>query len=287
MTKRHVIEIKKFERTLGDEHRTCFIFDNCKFENNFQITIIDGNHIISVKSCEMRGNIPLILCKNAGVDVKLTNLNFDIPILFNKNSYVEIQHTGCNFTCPLFKGKEENTLVYTKDNYQSPQIDNLKMYSSPYEFTENKSNQISQGSQLTQLIEILSGEGKGSERDTRDLISAIESLKIIIDNDREERENFGGIELDSTMPMFRFLKVHKYTKFIRIKGNNSVTLVLPKDPINGHLLEIYTDAVVIIDDIEYHNKLIRIRWTVNGGYFFYPTDLKSKTTEITKMIDDY
>ena len=248
----HVMNIRKYENNLGDEHRTCFIFEDCKFERNFQMRYEGGNHIISIKSCEIRGQLPLILCKKTGATIKLTNVNFDDSILLNNDSYVDVQHTGCNFTCPLYKGKE--TLVYTKDNYVSPSIDGLQ-YGSPYIFKEK--------------LNFDKGDVNNESVKFCDKVHLSDEVEI-----------YGGIEIDSSE--FRSLNVHRVTEFIRVIGSNSVELILPRNPINGHLLEIYTDSVIIINDVEYHNRLIRIRWTANGGYFFYPTDPKIKLQSVLK-----
>ena len=65
------------------------------------------------------------------------------------------------------------------------------------------------------------------------------------------------------------LTAHRVTEFIRVKGNSLFELILPKNPINGHLLEIYTDTVLLIDGNEYYDNIIKIRWTISGGFFFY------------------
>ncbi len=314
------IQIDLYEPILGDEPRNCFVFEGCRFERNFQLELKSGNHIISIKSSEIKPGIPLIVCKNIGLDVKLTNINFEKPILFNKKSYVEIQHTGCNFNCPLFQG--DDVIIYTKDNYQSPSIE--RQYNSPY---ERNNEIISKGNCISNVIDRIDriDRLKKSSSEIDDVnkidLNNISSLKFenvnrqdsniqsnnlnnlkvmeqvegevrtrkfkdLLKNDKydeyfrrmalekEEKELYGGIELDSND--FRYLQIHKFTEFIRIRGSNSVELVLPKDPINGHLIEIYTDTPVVIDGNEYYNKIIRIRWTLNGGYFFYPYEVPHK-----------
>uniref|UniRef100_A0A6C0BD97 DUF1565 domain-containing protein n=1 Tax=viral metagenome TaxID=1070528 RepID=A0A6C0BD97_9ZZZZ len=253
---------KKYHQILNDEPRTCFVFDECKFERNFQIQLQDGNHIVSIKTCDVRGKIPLILCKKTSATIKLTNINFDDPILFNNNSFVDIQHTGCNFICPIYTGKD--TLIYTKDNYISPSIDGGRLYDSPYIFKQNTNKETND----------INENSKGIENSTLKNKSTV--LKKYLYED-EEVELYGGIQFNSFE--FKTLKVHRVTRFIRITGSIPVELFLPKNPINGHTLTVYTDSVIIIDGIEYHNKLINISYTINGGYFFYPDNLFLKNTE--------
>lgn len=328
------IQIDSYEQILGDEPRNCFVFEGCRFEKNFQLELKSGNHIISIKSSEIKPGIPLILCKSVGIDVKLTNINFERPILFNKKSYVEIQHTGCNFNCPLFQG--DDVIIYTKDSYQSPSIE--RQYNSPYERNMEKGNCISNikvnnssSSEIEDLVHdvdlnnlssltlgkitrqnsnlnsfssqnikskpvlntipedekvMTQSEEEIRAKKFKDLLRTkndyskfdeyIRRIELERQKEKEEKELYGGIELDSSE--FRLLHVHRFTEFIRIRGSNSVELVLPKDPINGHLIEIYTDTPVVIDGNEYYNKIIRIRWTINGGYFFYPYEVSHKVS---------
>jgi len=238
------IKVKKYEKILGNEHRNIFLFDNCKFENNFQVEFVDGNNIVSIKSCEIAGHLPLLICKSGtACTLKITNTNFEHPILLNSKSQVEIQHIGCNFICPLFIGSD--TLTYTKDNYISPR---LGAFSNSPETEFNITNNISKSLSLSPS-------------------QTISLSKEIINKYSEDVERYGGIEIDSNKNSR--LVAHKVTEFIRVKGKTPFELILPKEPINGHLIEIYTDTVLIIDGNEYHDNIIKIRWTINGGFFFY------------------
>jgi hypothetical protein len=225
------IILNSYKDILGEDPRTTIIFEKCRFGNNFQIELLSGSYVISFKSCEFKGIIPTIYAKKGEINVKISNTDFEESFLYNKNAIVEIQHTSCNFNCPIYKGKE--CLVYTKDNIcgsTTPLISNLFL------FNEKK-------------------EKENSE------------IKEEKEWDHEKKELYGAITINSED--YNNLKLHEYTKFVKILGCSPVNIFLPKSASNGHLIEIYTEAVIFIDDQEYHNRIIKIRWIYGDGWFFY------------------
>lgn len=113
----NTMNLSSYSSIINDNPHNYIVFEKCTFGRNFQILVGGGDYIISFKSCNISGKIPLIFAKQGSVTVKLSNIDFDYPVLMNKNAYVEIQHTCCNFTCPIYQGKE--SLVYTKDGLTS------------------------------------------------------------------------------------------------------------------------------------------------------------------------
>ncbi len=91
---------------LNDNPHNYIIFDRCTFGRNFQIITTGGDYVISFINCNISGQIPLIFAKSGNLTIKISSTNIDYPILMNKNAFVEIQYTCCNFTCPLYQGKE-------------------------------------------------------------------------------------------------------------------------------------------------------------------------------------
>ena len=110
----NTIILEAYHENKSEDPRTHIIFERCKFDYNFQIIIKNGNYVLSFKSCEIKGKIPLVFAKRGDITIKISNTDFENPILMNVDCVAEIQYTCCNFTCPIYNGKE--TLLYTKDN---------------------------------------------------------------------------------------------------------------------------------------------------------------------------
>ena len=228
----NTMTLSGYENTLSENPRTFIVFDKCTFGYNFQIILLSGIYVISFKNCNISGKIPLIFAKKGELVVKISNTDFETPILHNKNSIVEIQHTCCNFTCPIYQGNE--CLVYTKDNF----------YNSTPEIKERS----------VSLIGYMSSE-------------PIESLKSGTD-DNYEAELYAAIMMNSDD--YDELRIHRYTKLVVNKGKKLLSLSLPKETSNGHILMIYSDSEVEVDFDVYDERIIKMAWIYNYGWIKLP-----------------
>lgn len=237
-TARNEIVLNGYHNTdiITDNPKTYIIFENCVFDTNFQIKVLCGSYIISLKNCEIRNStIPLIFVKRGDVTLRVSNTDFDYPLLKNQNGVVEIQHTCCNFTCSLYLGKE--VLIYTKDNLigSTPQIEQQSQFSFIKQFSiDNNEEDYNKSEALT------------------------------------DREFYGAITLD-TSKMSPKLKLHKYTKIVRIKGKHSALLTLPdsSEVPNGHCIKIFCEVPYVeINGDKYSMKNFEIYWIYGDGWFF-------------------
>lgn len=226
----NTINLSGYENTLNENPRTFIVFDKCSFGYNYQIIITGGNYVIAFKNCTINGKIPLIFAKKGEVIVKISNTDFEYPIMMNKNSMVEIQHTCCNFTCPIYQGKE--CLVYTKDN----------IYNSSPEIRERSTSTIGHYSPENKK------SGETDEEYERELYAAI----LMNSDDVDE------------------LLIHKYTKLVVNKGKTLLSLSLPIETNNGHILLIYSDGPVEVNKSIYDERCIKIAWIYDHGWIKLP-----------------
>lgn len=221
------LKITSFSKNSHDE-KIYLTFDNCRFEKNFQIKSENLNNCtISLKSCEYKGEIPLIYSNKSELNIRVSNMDFEHILLSNKRSIIEIFHVCCNFNCPIFSG--DNCLVVTKDYYRSPSM--LTFNNSPGIF-------------------IKSNEEKTENENYDRLI-----------------ERYGGIEINSDE--FSFLNIHRLTTFIRVTGNGELNLILPENPINGKLTQVFSNGNIKIDGKIFPGNLTNIVWTISGGWFVF------------------
>lgn len=211
----------------GDNSKNYIIFERCRFEHNFQIIILGGSYVISFKSCEIMGKIPLIFAKKGELIIRISNTDFETPILFNKDCIVEIQHTCCNFTCPIYQGRE--SLIISRDN----------LYGSP---------------SLSQINGLLN-KREGSDG----------SLTCNVNEDiNYQKEFYGGILIKSDD--FPELQAHKYTKVIFNNGSIPLTVKLSEEAENGHIITICSFSKIIVDEIEYDEKMIKFAYIYDYGW---------------------
>lgn len=170
------ITLKNYSVFLGVDPRTCILFDNCTFDYNYQIILENSNYMLSFKSCEIKGTIPLVYLKKGELSLKITNINLEYPILHNSNGVCEIQHVGCNFICNLYEGSE--TLIYSKDNvfFNTPlSINENSASTAVIVGTENLLNKLDN----KKAIVVNSNENDSLEINEHHRIILNEGLKIL------------------------------------------------------------------------------------------------------------
>lgn len=223
----NTINFSQYSDSIDNETKTYITFERCRFEHNFQIIILSGNYVISFKSCEIAGKIPLIFAKRGELVMRLSNTDFENPILFNKDCIVEIQYTCCNFTCPIYQGKE--SLIISKDSlYGSPNLFNKRLNNSPASLVSD------------------------------------EPLTNKSDNVEYQKEFYGAILIKSDD--FSELEANKYTKVIFNTGNLPLTIKLPKEADNGHIITICSLSEIIINDEIYNERNIRFAYIYECGW---------------------
>lgn len=237
----NTMQLKKYNKNIGEIHQTYIIFDRCKFNYNYQIILNDGNYVISFKSCEITGKLPIIFARKGSLTLNISSTDFEYSILMNKDCMAEIHHSCCNFNCPIYQGKE--TLVYTKDY-----LFNISPTSTSNELFERER------SMSTLIIpEVNLNFSKGESEQNNDMII---------------RELRGAIMINSDE--YPVLDVHKYTKLVVNTGKEPLTLNLPKDSENGHILTIYSESNVTIGKITHTSKVIKLAWIFGYGWWLFP-----------------
>lgn len=239
----NTIQLSGYNESKNNNSKTYIVFEKCRFNHNFQIIILSGSYVISFKSCEIAGKIPLIFAKKGEVTIRMSNTDFESPILLNKESICEIQYTCCNFTCPIYQGKE--VLVISKDNI--------------YNATPTIPGR-------PQSLSIL---GSGSSDEMSDSEFKDKSGSI-----NKDREFYGGIVCNSDD--FGEIPAHKYTKVIYNKGTNPLFVKLPKIVDNGHILKIISKSPILIDiPIEDHDNksvgVLDLVWIYPNGWLKIPS----------------
>ena len=241
----NTMHLEAYHENKSEDPRTHIVFDRCKFDHNFQIIIKNGNYVLSFKSCEIKGRIPLVYAKRGDITIKVSNTDFENPILLNVDCVAEIQHTCCNFTCPIYNGKE--TLIYTKDNIMGS--------SPPFERTRSSSNYDKGGyDENTEIIPINEDQLKTNKKKN------IEYL----------RELYGAIMVNSDE--LEELPLHRYTKLVVNQGNTPLTIKLPKETDNGHIITIYSYGPLIIGENTYKPGYVRLGWIYPNGWWLFPTE---------------
>lgn len=240
----NVMQLGRYSKNIGDIHQTYIVFDRCKFGYNYQIILNDGNYVISFKSCEITGKIPIVFARKGSLILNISSTDFSNSILMNRNCMAEIHHSCCNFNCPIYQGKE--TLVQTKDY-----LFNISPSVTTTEFFERER---SSSTLAVPDIDLLYNKSENDQN-----------------NEKLLRELRGAIMLNSdTYPV---LDVHKYTKLIVNNGSEILTLNLPEDSENGHILTIYSNSNVIINKVKYTNKIIKLAWIFGHGWWTFPPEI--------------
>lgn len=221
----------------NEDNKTFIVFENCIFDYNFQIKITSGSYIVEIKNCQIRkSTIPLIFAKKGELVLKLSAINMENTILKNTKALVEIQYTCCIFTCPLYSGSD--CLVISKDNTYS-----MSPIVYPTQFIHSSSEIKSDN--------LLNEENYNS-------------------TNLDERDTFRAISLDTDI-FPNTLKIHKYTRILRLKGSNPIDILLPNtlNLQNGYSLLIFSEIPYIkIDNKKYTAKKLTIYWILNEGWFF-------------------
>lgn len=230
----NTMHLESYHDNKSEDPRTHLIFDRCTFGHNFQIIVENGSYVISLKSCIIKGRLPLIFAKRGDVTIKISNTDFEHSILMNKNAVAEIQHISCNFNCPIYSGKE--TLVYTKDGI---------MNTPPLLFSERC-------------------------RSTSSIVDVVENdCEITKSNDIEyQKEFYGAIMIDSND--YEELAVHKFTTLVVNSGLVPLKIKLPKEANNGHILNIFSEGKIMIGPNVYEDKHIKLAWIYSYGWWVFP-----------------
>jgi hypothetical protein len=233
----NVMELNMFDKKIGDNSKVYITFDSCRFDHNFQIIIDGGDYVITFKSCEISGKIPLIYAKKGDIVIKISNTDFEYTLLHVGRATAEIQHVSCNFPpdIPIFSGRE--CLIKSRDSVYSQTpipITNTGFFGR----TRSESN-------------LFDGKEKGSDS--------------ISESDAYHRELYGAISINSDD--CDELPAHKYTKIIHVKGTNSITIILPENSDNGHSIIIVSEgSKIIIDGIIYSDSVIIMGWIYDYGW---------------------
>lgn len=229
----NVMELNNYDTNANDDFKVNVTFENCIFDHNFQIIILGGNYTLTFKSCEISGKIPLIYAKRGDVYVKISNTDFEHTLMKVDKATASIQHISCNFPpdIPIYIGNE--CLIKNRDSVgnQTP--------------LPNYMGRIRSDSS------ILCGEGKGTE--------------ITNDSESYERQLYGAISILSDE--CDELIAHRYTKLIHVKGNKPLTILLPENTDNGHIITIVSELQKIkIDNVVYKESLIVVGWIYDYGW---------------------
>lgn len=238
--------LEAYHENKSEDPRTHIIFDRCKFDHNFQIIIKNGNYVLSFKSCEFKGKIPLVYAKRGDITIKVSNTDFENPILMNVDCVAEIQHTCCNFNCPIYNGKE--TLVYTKDN-----IIGL----SPHFEKANSGNNYDKSGLYDECDSSL-GNAEYVKSNKKNNIEYLHEL-------------YGAIMVNSNE--IEELPLHKYTKLVVNNGNAPLVIKLPKEAENGHIITIYSEGQLIIGENIYNSGYLKLGWIYPNGWWIFPNEI--------------
>lgn len=233
----NVMELGMFDGKIGDNSKVYITFEGCRFDHNFQIIIDSGDYVLSFKSCEISGKIPLIYAKKGDVTVKISNTDFEHTLMKVSKATAEIQHISCNFPpdIPIFSGNE--CLIKSRD--------------SIYSQTPLPNSTTGYFGRIRSESTIFDSKEKGSES--------------VTDNDSYQKELYGAISINSDD--CDELPAHKYTKIIHIKGSSPLTIVLPDNADNGHMITIVSEVPeVIIDGVSYNDSLIIMGWIYDYGW---------------------
>lgn len=233
----NVMELDKFEGKIGDSSKVYITFEGCRFDHNFQIIINGGDYVLTFKSCEISGKIPLIYAKKGDVTVKISNTDFEHTLMKVGRATSEIQHISCNFPpdIPIFTGNE--CLIKSRDIVygQTP----LSSSNSGY-FGRVRSDSL-----------LFDGKEKGPES--------------LADSESYQKELYGAISINSDD--CEELSAHKYTRLIHVKGTGSLTIILPDNADNGHMITIVSEVPhIIINRIKYTERSFIMGWIYDYGW---------------------
>lgn len=253
------MQLETYHDNKTEDHRTHIVFDRCSFNHNFQIIIENGSYVLSFKSCIIKGKIPLIYAKRGDITIKISNTDFEYPILSNKDCIAEIQHTSCNFTCPIYTGKD--TLIYTKDNFLS-----ISPLQERGRSVSNSAILIDKG--FKSYDEDCYDDRDGDLEDIH-IRERKSSTGEKISSIRYQKELYGAIIMDSSV--YEELPIHRFTKLVVNKGMDPLTVKLPKEAENGHILEIFSEGPILIGTNIYNDKYLKLAWIYSYGWWIYPS----------------
>jgi len=205
-------------------------FNNCSFGINFQIIVESGMFKITFKNCKFsKGTIPVIFVKNGDVEVDITFCNVSNILLNNLKGFVYIYHTSCIFKDRIWSGKE--CMVVSSD---------VGMTLSGQRSTKSCYDKIPE-----------QGERKIVQKHTMD-------------------DLYKGVEVDTDE--FTSITLKSVTEFVYVIGKNPLTVILPDEDTvpNSHYIQILNSGtVVIINDLQYSNRIINIRYLVGRGWIYF------------------
>jgi hypothetical protein len=167
-----------------------------------------------------------------------------MPIFFIRGGNVEIKTTLCNFNAPIVINKRGSVYIYHN--------------------ACNFTTELWTGKECSVF-----------SRDNEVALSALKSYKI--EPDQHKVVNISDLgqfskTLDIDTEHYQYVELRPNTEFVRVFGPNSIKIDLPdtSNILNGHKIEILRNGpIIIINDIEYFNVLINIRFITNSGWIFY------------------
>lgn len=167
-----------------------------------------------------------------------------MPIIYVKDGDVEIKATLCNFNVPIVSNKRGCVYIYhTSCNF---------------------------------VTELWNGkECSVFSKDDEVALSTLKSYKIeneLVEPIKELNTNLFSKALEINTDNFTYIQLKNNTEFIRVYGSSFLVIDLPDTTNinNGHKIEIVNQAPFItINDVEYYNRIINIRFITQSGWIFY------------------
>jgi len=239
------VKLQMIELKCSDSH---FDFKNVNFIGNNKIecseyltSLCNSNNYIEFDNCKFGINFQIMI-KNGSYNLTFKNCKFSnssIPFIYTKNGNIDIKLTLCNFN---------TSMLFNKNAF-------VNIHHTSCIFTDS----IWTGKEC--IVHTKDGEININENQSS--IPKINNIEI---------DDFLHCAIKINTDLDNIIQLKADTEFVYACGKNSLKVALPHTSLikNGHYIEILNEALsVIINDVEYKKKNIKIRFIIGNGWIFY------------------